>query len=39
MIYTHILSRGPGGVTSPADGVLEPDEPGPTAPGPKGDAR
>ena len=26
MIYTHVLNRGPGGVTSPADRVLDPDE-------------
>ena len=24
MIYTHVLNRGPAGVTSPADRVLDP---------------
>jgi site-specific recombinase XerD len=38
MIYTHVLNRGPAGVTSPAHRVLDPD-PGPTGLGPKGDAR
>lgn len=38
MTYTHALNRGPAGVTSPADRVLDPD-PGPAGPGPQGDAR
>jgi len=39
MIYTHVLNRGPAGVTSPADRVLAPAAAGPQPDGPGGEAR
>jgi integron integrase len=39
MIYTHVLNRGPAGIRSPADRVLDSDPRGPTSPGTTGSSR
>jgi integrase len=39
MIYTHVLNRGPAGIRSPADRVLDADPRGPTSPGTTGTTR